>query len=308
MIKTYSLLSHLDRLDMVFDHIEMVWNDRNGSLGIRDYLNEKVPLIQSEKIKGVMLYKDDRLAGVGWVDIGDLCYGSMMFHHLEEGVETELVISLLDLGLLDGVLVELLTFWEEPGLIYRDILEANGFFGNYRQRMALDLKKPYFFDADFSGVRFETLTTDLLPISSRISLAAHQYSLDQKHAPDLDHYEGRLALAQHICSGKFGEVLDSSSLLMWRGEDPIGFILVVAIKCWGLDKVPWVFDVCVDPKYIGQGYGKKLFCKSLGALTQLEYSFFGLSVTNSNTIAKYLYEKCGFFKVDEFVEYTRLKL
>ena len=114
MIEVFSLKSRLSCLDMVFDHIDRIWNSREGTTDIRPFLNEKVPLIESETIKGVVVYKEGRLAGVAWVDLAGLCYGSVMFHHLESGVEKDLVAALVNRGLLDDILVELLVFWDEP--------------------------------------------------------------------------------------------------------------------------------------------------------------------------------------------------
>ena len=86
----------------------------------------------------------------------------------------------------------------------------------------------------------------------------------------------------------------------------IATCLMIEVKCWGYDKVPWVFDLVVKPEYHGKGIGRILISESLNKCLEEKFPICGLAVTTSNKYAIRLYEKLNFQHVDNFYEYIRI--
>jgi GNAT superfamily N-acetyltransferase len=290
-------------MELFISDIEALWKKLNAPPGIRDTLNKKVDDILNDKIKGIMLFEDDAPVGVAWVEIVGIHYGNIVFHHLKDGIQEILVNEMKKSGLTDGYLTELIKF-NDPNQRYADAMVEEGYHETVRQRMALDFKNDDINILDnFDGVEFREITKDDIPVTSKISFDAHHVSLDQPFSPDLKTLERRQRLERYVHTEDYGKIIRPATQLMFINNVPIGLTMAVEISCWGLEKMPWIFDVCIDPEYLGRGYGKILFHNCMSTLRDMGYEMVGLAVTCNNVPAMRLYEKMGFFFVEEFSEF-----
>ena len=172
--------------------------------------------------------------------------------------------------------------------------------------MAIYIDETFSFPDEKPFIFFEEAGSEHVDISSKISFDAHKVSKDYEHYVELSELDKRQALEKRLYTGSYGKVIRPATLLMYYEDTPIGACSVVSTSCWGMEDVPWVFDLSLDPKYHGQGLGKHLMQQVLAILANAGYTITGLAVTTSNKSAIGLYEKLGFFKVDEFSEFTRV--
>jgi len=80
----------------------------------------------------------------------------------------------------------------------------------------------------------------------------------------------------------------------------VGALLVSQVA----PRVAHVTQVCVRPEWQGQGLGRELLARSLGALQERGYEGVSLSVTADNRHAVALYERFGFIVLKEFAAYV----
>ncbi len=285
--------------------IDRIWIEKNGVPGIGETLKQKMDMVGEGKIEGIMMFNGKLPLGIAWVEKVGHHYGNMVLHTIGDIEKEALIDGLWQSGALKEVLAELIHF--SPTDDYREILLRKGFFENPRQRMALDLRQtqvPELAEVD-PIIGFEDITVDKVPISSPISMEAHKISKDQEHAPDLRSLDKRMELERMVFSGKYGPVVQPASQFITLRGEPVGLCMVVEIPCWGIERVPWVFDVAVHPDYHGHGYGRLVFHKSMVELAKLGYEMIGLAVTLTNESAIHLYESLGFFAVEPFTEFIK---
>lgn len=60
----------------------------------------------------------------------------------------------------------------------------------------------------------------------------------------------------------------------------------------------WLFDIAIEPAYRGQGLGREVMALAEKAASDLGYARLGLHVFGDNTIARRLYESCGYAVTD----------
>ena len=86
-------------------------------------------------------------------------------------------------------------------------------------------------------------------------------------------------------------------------DKPVGYCYLVEVESWGFKRVPWIFDICIDPAFHGQGFGRALSKKIINILLDMDYEIMGLAATKTNRYAIKLYEQIGFQHVDNFYEF-----
>ena len=99
-----------------------------------------------------------------------------------------------------------------------------------------------------------------------------------------------------------GEIIQDASIMAYLDGQLLGYCMMVEVNCWGYDKMPWVFDICVKPEFHGRGIGRAIMQESINRLLDHNYPLLGLAVTLSNP-AVHLYENMGFQYVDTFHEF-----
>jgi len=304
-IQIKELNRHLDDMDVFLDDIVRIWVANGASDEIRDILKQKFPLLIDHKIKGVMLYDDQGPKAFGWVERTSPNYGNMILHTLYDQHKPVLVDTLVNSGLMDGGLFELIQF-HDTNLAYRNAFVRHGLLENERQRMALFLDEP------FPDIK-ERDDVELLPMRkkdaldfSTISFHAHDESKDYQGYKDMESIDGRLELEKLVYAGTFGKVINDANLFLCENGVRIGACSVVEIKCWGYDAVPWIFDLVLEPSHHNKGLGTYFFKKVLDILYKNGYPLVGLAVTLNNLAAKHIYESLGFQKVEVFYEYAKV--
>lgn len=301
-LRVLSLQDSVTVLPIMYEDMKQALSEKDPDHTLGDVLQEKHKDVVSGALKGVVIYDNDQPVAMGWLEILGAYYGSVLLHAIQPGYESAVATAMTQTGLLDVYLFELMAL--VPSDVYGQTLTELGMSCSHRTRMGLWLSEKsgvYFEDPD---ITFEPLTEDKIHVSSEISLAAHEVSKDQLLSRDLSIPENRVNLERKVVTGKFGKTIQEATLIMSFMNEPIGFITMVEIACWGRTDVPWIFDISLLPAYHGKGFGKRLIQKAMHELAQLDYELMGLSVTNSNTSAIALYENQGFFKADEFVEYA----
>lgn len=82
-------------------------------------------------------------------------------------------------------------------------------------------------------------------------------------------------------------IVDSSSL------DPVG-ILWWGIQKQGAQDLPWIYDISVEEKFQGKGYGRAAMLQAEIDVKKNGYQRLGLHVFGHNTKARSLYESLSF--------------
>jgi len=291
-------------LDEIFYDIEAIFKESHPETTILTILKEKTQKIPTGQIRGLVIFEYQLPIAAAWVENVGIHYGNVVFHHLKEGCDEFLVDEMDREGYLENILVELIQF--QPDFRYHDLLLDRGYIQNTRQRMALDFKDCPDLISEFpKSIRFEPLAYPDAEKSSHMSFLAHQVSQDQPHSPDLKTLDKRQELEDQVLQHKFGPVIREATLKIFNNDEWVGIMIVIEIPCWGFPNLPWVFDVSVHPDFMGKGYGKMIFQKSVAELKKLGHAMVGLAVTSNNESAVNLYKKSGFFLVEEFQEYIR---
>jgi len=297
------LLKHVDKLSLFFEDIVRCWDERGGGPGLREVLEQKQQEIQTQKISGIMAFKNTAPIGFSWVDLVSENYGNIVLHTFQDEECEALAESAIKEGLLKGRLLELIQF--RPNDLYWKTFTRYGYRDNFRQRMGMELTEETVPSPSIPpDIGFEPMSSDHIPETCVISYEAHQISKDQEGYPDIQSVEKRIGLEKRVFSGLFGKVITPASVVMRFKGHIIGFIVNVEIQCWGYEKVPWIFDISIKPEYHGLGYGRLLLLHSLAILQEMGYPVVGLAVTLSNTHALSLYEKMGFQLVEQFYEFV----
>lgn len=66
----------------------------------------------------------------------------------------------------------------------------------------------------------------------------------------------------------------------------------------------YLYALCIDPKYQGNGYGRKMLCRTVNLLARLYDKEVSLDVDEENKTAIPLYQSCGFRQASELVYYA----
>ena len=302
-LKTVSIFDKLDWLAIFLDDMEAIWVKRGGDPGMSDITKEKIINNKKAKVSGFFLCKNDKPVGVAWIEETSPSYGNISYHCLDEDLIPKLVTFSVEKGYLDNKLMELILIQDLA--IYNRILQDLGMTENIRQRMSLWLDQTNLFEVDDGGYQFYKYGKESMKDASLMSFRAHQVSQDYVMYKDLMDPVRRIKLEERVFNEHYGPVIECGTLMACKGERMVGAVLVVEVECWGFEKVPWVFDISVEPEFQEQGLGRKLMEKSINYLSLNQYPVMGLAVTKNNHHAIKLYEKLGFQKTDDFYEYIR---
>jgi ribosomal protein S18 acetylase RimI-like enzyme len=293
-------------LDIFLEDIKRVWLLKGGQADIADLLREKITG-NTNTYQVMILHEDAHPVGIGWLETLTPHYGNMILHALKPSAREPLTQAFINLGWLKTVFSELIQFDDSPE--YFSVLKNSNLHENIRQRMCLDLSS-FVFKKNLSDDIEQELT--FIPIlhahkeiTAQISVLAHRTSKDYEGYPDLENFEKRIQLEDHVYNGLFGKLVPDASLFIGYKGDVVGFCSVIELPCWGFDRTPWIFDMCIHPSCHGQGFGRRLIQEVLQKLKQ-EFPIVGLAVTLCNESALNLYESLGFYEVDQFSEFVEL--
>ncbi len=301
MIELFPLEHHLDALTPFWESIAAYYVLKECDFNYIPTLQERARESTTDKVRGLIAYSNRQPVALGWVERTTSCSGNVMVHTLHPEFHSIMPTELVKRGFLDGIFCELFQF--EDTSAYRDAFIAAGAHENRRQRMGVYLSNVTPTGLTIPGVSFEPVTLDDAPEVAKLSAAAHRISGDYVGYAALEDDQGRLELEQRIFSGFYGPIaVDSAIKLIYQGQ-MVGICSAIEIACWGHDKVPWVFDICIHPEFMGRGFGRVLMEELLRRFKQ-HYEVCGLAVTLSNTSAVALYEKLGFIVTDPFFEYV----
>ncbi len=302
-----SLQEAVGDMDVFYTDIDRILLTKGATSSIREALENKVAMAGKGHLDGIVLYHLSQPVAMGWVERVTQYYGNMVLHALYGGAKRALVEQFVSRGFLKDVFAELIQF-EDDLEVYQEALLTLGIHQNHRQRMILDFARmdPLPERVLEDGIGFSQLTQNDIKQSSTISYFAHQVSQDYAGYKDLESVQNRIVLEQRVFDELYGPVISDASLFILHNNTVVGYCLLVEISCWGLDKVPWFFDVCIRPDFHGKGYGRKLMNEVLYRLQKMDYSVMGLSVTLSNVAAIGLYESLGFELAEYFFEFVEL--
>ena len=297
----------LTHLPLFYDHIDSILDSRGVRDRIAPILDPKATLAGTPSVDGVMLFNEAQSpVGLGWIERVTPHYGNMIFHALTPHAKPLLAQTIYKKGWLLDFFAELIQF-EDDLSPYQDTLLKLGAHENARQRMirTMDTFSPYP-AIKSSDISFKPVTIADIKISSTISYFAHQISRDYAGYPELENLAKRIELEQKVFNRLYGPIIPEASLFILDKKEIVGFCMMVEIPCWGYAKVPWFFDVCIRPDYLGKGYGKKLVQHVLNVLHGMHYEAVGLAVTLTNDSAMGLYHSLGFEIAEYFYEYAQL--
>jgi ribosomal protein S18 acetylase RimI-like enzyme len=285
-----------------WEDIQRLWIERGGTGDVTSLLQDKAFQAGLGKVEGHMAFFQGQPIGMYWVERVTPHYGNMVLHSLHSECRALLVSHIISQGLIKDMFSELIQFEEHDD--FRTAFVAEGAYENARQRMGLDTALFQRTLEPRPGLSFTKMSPETTRVSSEISCAAHLVSQDYKGYVDLENVEKRIILEEKVFGGLYGPIIADASFALHKDGKIIGTCLVVDIKCWGYDHVPWIFDLCIDPPYHGQGYGRYLFEEVLAHLKELGYPIVGLAVTLTNAPAITLYKNLGFEVAEVFYEYS----
>eukprot|EP01047_Picozoa_sp_COSAG01_P000168 COSAG01_NODE_2_length_63927_cov_1357.611941_53_plen_297_part_00 len=228
-------------------------------------------------------------------------YGSMTLYSLSKNYVKSLSKLIYQQGYFKHYLLELIVYEYED--IFCKSFRQFGLIQNQRQRMSIKLPEDAFFDALPTEYFLRPLMKEDLKMTSYLSFLAHQVSRDYYMYPGMNNLENRFDLETLAYSGFYGPLNLDGSVLLCKGEDVLGYCIVVDIDCWGYKQVPWIFDIAIRPEFQGQGLGRVLLQEVLNSFTRTANPIAGLAVTVTNTYAIKLYQGLGFEFSDMFYEF-----
>ncbi len=297
---TFKSLYQADFLaDSIFRHIDKIWKEKQSN-EILPYLQEKFDDARVGKITGFAAFKENEIIGICWLDPSSERYGSILLHTILTEYEPLLAAKLIRSQLLLSRVVEIITFRDPKK--YLETFLALGYKEKFRYRMGL--KKEEFLGVDPmpKGLAVKSITEKDIETISEISYIAHKERNDLEGYIDYSTLDYCINHKTRLFQNEFGKFIPDASLLLTYFDKPIGAVVSIEIKYWGLECMSWVFDVILLPEYHGYGFGKILMQQMLEKTFSLNYPMIGLSVTVSNKKAKNLYEKLGFLIYEEYHE------
>ena len=249
-------LQYQNIIDFFEENLQTIWESRGGTDPIKDILDKKYAECKPYGIKGFVLYKQAHPCGFAWVDTKTPHYGNIMLHTFHAEDEAPLIEAVLKKDYFTDVLLELVQFKEKTS--FRQHMLEKNIAEIVRLRMGMYLPEAYDYPSHQNEIAFIPLTKEHYPQSAHLSYIGHQVSNDYLLYPELSDPHKRKHLEKLVFDEIYGPVIQQSSYMMtWMGI-PMGACLLIEVPCWGFDKVPWIFDIALDPNYHGQGYGKLL--------------------------------------------------
>ena len=277
--------------------------DQDNVVDFTNYLNEQMLKVSLKKIKGIMVYHKKKPIGFAILELPSKNYGCLVLCAIEDKYYKPLAEQLMKADIMNKSLVEIVHFCKTEAIFY-DVFEQKGYDEAERFRMKLDLSNK-FNKLENEVITFEEWQPDYFPMTGEISFRAHQASRDQVCYESLSSVALRVQLEYQLFHEKKGKlILPACNIVKYKGR-VTGACTVVETKAWQYEKVPWIFDIFINPDMHGLGIGKLLLWYTLYKLETLKYKIVGLAVTRSNKNALKIYEKFGFVVQTQFVEFGK---
>ena len=287
----------------IFKDIQRHWKSYGETTDIIDFLTKNAFHETKNKVDAFLFFVNGELNGMAWFVFSSHTYGSVTLHALNHTYLSEFADQLIETKKFDNSMVEFVHL--ERTSKYRDIFYTKKVLANVRQRMYLYLEKGFYYPQEDTSFTFAQLSSENAEWSGNLSCQCHKISKDYVMYDEMMITQKRIELEKRVWTGHYGEVIRPASVVIFFNNKPVGYCLVVTVKTWGYEKVPWVFDICIDPSFHGQGIGKALSYYFINQLSEMDYPLMGLAVTLCNTAAKKLYERLGFQVADVFYEFSR---
>ncbi|RAP32847.1 hypothetical protein DID75_03770 [Candidatus Marinamargulisbacteria bacterium SCGC AG-410-N11] len=301
----YSLLDHLDTIDVFINDMKQYWTEPDK---VDQYANQmKTQVLKcsdpNSKVRGLVAFDNEIPVGICWTEVSNKHYGHFTIHTIDDDSATALIQEMINQKHFDQALLELVQIKETP--IYRDTCLSFKLIENERKRMACWLDKDVIYDEPDDDIEFFHMSLDTCDLTGKMSYDAHQVSHDYDMYPEMNNLNNRIALEKRVFGGLYGKVISETSIMAGKGSEIYGYILYVEVSSWGFEKIPWIFDIVVNPAIHGMGVGRRLLTKTLNKLTEMDYPIVGLAVSLNNVYAIRLYEKLRFIDSDIFYEYIQ---
>ncbi len=290
--------------DSFFERIDMLYT-KNNQDPISDTIKTKLFDHSPFLIKAHLILNDDIPVGIVWYELTTNHYGNLSIY-LPDASDIEPAIQLLkEEAVFKKKILEIIAM-DHIEEVKNACFKA-GLTANIRKRMYLWLQEANLDyinqDVDFD-YSFQPYTKDMTDWAAKVSVDSHKISKDYEMYEEMIFVDKRKNLEDRVMNGLYGDIHQPSSLVLTVDSVKVGYILVVLVECWGYKQVPWVFDICVDPTYHGNGYGRLLANKMIRQLMKDNIEIMGLAVTLSNSVAMSLYQKQGFKDLDIFYEFV----
>ncbi|RAP32112.1 hypothetical protein DID76_01370 [Candidatus Marinamargulisbacteria bacterium SCGC AG-414-C22] len=289
--------------DILFNDIQATWEKIGGENDIKTMLKAKAFYEKKYEVRTILMTANQKPVGICWAETTTAHYGNITFHHLDDTYIEPMIDYVLAEGIFNNKITEIVSIGANPK--YKELLYKKKCMANIRQRMSLWLYQDYPYEEEDHPFTFGPYQKQHLEWAAKLSVQCHDISRDYHMYDEMTDIQKRIGLEELVWKEWYGKVIEPASLIIYHNNTPVGYCLNVEVKCWGFEKVPWIFDICIDPSYHGQGLGKALSKRCINQLIQQEYQIMGLAVTLSNTYAKSLYEKIGFQCVDVFYEFIK---
>lgn len=301
LFSTCDLKEGLDHLEFFLDDMDRKWLERGGGEGLKTALFDKAITCKEGKVQGLILYLKEQPIGIAWVEKTTPYYGNVVIHSIDAVYDEPLIRTSVEHGFFNDALLEIVSvdFTDQARACFCSL----GLIENKRQRMSYWLEDTDPFPPMFSDVEFRELTESDKHFTSTLSFSAHQISRDYDMYPEMTIFDLRKKLEDRLFSQGYGPMVTKGSLMASVQGMDLGYIVLVEVPCWGFEKMPWIFDVCIKPEFQGKGLGRALIQESINHCISLGYPVMGLAVTDSNP-ALHLYDKMKFQRVDTFYEYV----
>tara|TARA_B100000427_G_scaffold216149_1_gene180527 strand:- start:1 stop:924 length:924 start_codon:yes stop_codon:yes gene_type:complete len=290
--------------DSFFRRIDMLYT-KNNQDPISDSIKTKLFDHSPFLIKAHLILKDGIPVGILWYELTTKHYGNLSIY-LPDTSDIEPAIQLLkEEAVFKKKILEIIAMdhiEEVKNACFKADLTAN-----IRKRMYLWLNEANLDyinqDVEFD-YSFQPYTKDMTAWAAKVSVDSHKISKDYEMYEEMIVVDKRKNLDDRVMNGLYGDIHQPSSMVLTVDSVKVGYILVVLVECWGYKQVPWVFDICVDPKYHGNGYGRLLANEMIRQIMKDNMEIMGLAVTLSNSVAMSLYQKQGFKDLDIFYEFV----
>jgi len=285
-----------------FNQIDEIWLEKGETQPVSNQMKYK--LFKENKYQNFpfIAYFNNEPIGILWVELTTQYYGSVSLFVPNEIHCNNVLKKIYDHDFFNNKMIEIIGIDSLDK--YKHSCFNLGLTSNIRKRMYLWLTNIDYFDLGQHPFEFKMYTENYYDWSSELSVRAHAISKDYEYYIEMLYPENRKLLEEKVLKGLYGNIIQPASLVLYYNKKPVGFCSVVEVKCWGYERVPWVFDICIDPAFHGQGMGNILTKKMLNKLIELGYEVMGLAVTLTNKYAMKMYQKYGFLDLDVFYEFV----
>ncbi len=228
-------------------------------------------------------------------------YGTVYTYSESDNDYVNLISQFLTTHQLSNFVFELIHFRKDH--LVNDIFINFGLLEKPRQRMLYSINDDLTPVQYPSHLKFEPISINNLNHLASISTAAHRIRHAVEGYHDFFNSDDRIKMEKCLLDELFNPYAHKSSFLMKCHKDYIGVCSAVIMDGWNSEKIIWIMDFSLLPKYQGFGYAK-YFLNYIVEQTQLSgFSQLGLGVTISNKTAVRLYESFGFQVKEYFVEF-----